>query len=83
MLMVQKKNWLGKYLFYNSKCNGTACNFLLLVCLKWLGCQLVSFTMLYSKPYILTELNVNDVKFISVDRQKLDISRGVSYLSKS
>ena len=31
--------------------------------------------MPYSKLYILTELSVNDVKFISVDRQKLDISK--------
>ena len=28
----------------------------------------------YSKLYILTELSANDVKFISVDRQKLDLS---------
>ena len=27
-----------------------------------------------SKLYILTELSANDVKFISVDRQKLDLS---------
>ena len=31
--------------------------------------------MPYSKLYILTELSVNDVKFISVDRQKLDLSK--------
>ena len=30
--------------------------------------------MPYSKLYILTELSANDVKFISVDRQKLDVS---------
>ena len=29
----------------------------------------------YSKLYILTELSANDVKFISVDRQKLDLSK--------
>ena len=32
------------------------------------------FTMPYSQLYILTELSTNDVKFISVDRQKLDLS---------
>ena len=31
------------------------------------------FTMPYSKLYILTELSDNGVKFISVDRQKLDL----------
>ena len=35
----------------------------------------MSHTMPYSKLYILTELSANDVKFISVDRQKLDISK--------
>ena len=29
----------------------------------------------YSKLYILTELSANDVKFISVDRQKVDLSK--------
>ena len=29
----------------------------------------------YSKHYILTELNANDVKFISSDRQELDLSK--------
>ena len=29
----------------------------------------------YSKLYILTELNANDVKFLPVDRQKLDLSK--------
>ena len=29
----------------------------------------------YSKLYILTELSANDVKFISSDRQKLDLSK--------
>ena len=33
----------------------------------------MSFTMPNSKLYILTELSANDVKFISVDRQKLDL----------
>ena len=31
--------------------------------------------MPYSKLYILTDLSANDVKFISVDRQKLDLSK--------
>ena len=35
--------------------------------------------MLYSKLNILTELNANDVKFISVDRQKLDFSKYNTY----
>ena len=29
----------------------------------------------YSKLYILTELSANDVKFISSDRQELDLSK--------
>ena len=29
----------------------------------------------YSKLYSLTELSANDVKFIPVDRQKLDLSK--------
>ena len=33
----------------------------------------------YSKLYILTELSANDVKFISSDRQKLDLSKIYSY----
>ena len=35
----------------------------------------MSFTMPYSKLYFLTELNASDVKFISVDRQKLDLPK--------
>ena len=35
----------------------------------------MSFTMPYSKLYILTQLSTNDLKFISVDRQKLDLSK--------
>ena len=34
----------------------------------------MSFTMPYSKLYTFTELGAYDVKFISVDRQKLDLS---------
>ena len=33
----------------------------------------------YSKLYILTELSANYVKFIPVDRQKLDLSKYNSY----
>ena len=36
--------------------------------------------LLYSKLYILTDLNANDVNFISTDRQKLDNSEEVSYV---
>ena len=39
----------------------------------------MSFAMPYSKQYILTELSVNDVKFISDDRQKLDLSNIFTY----
>ena len=35
----------------------------------------MSFFMPYSKLYILTELSANDVKFISSDRQELDLSK--------
>ena len=35
--------------------------------------------MPYSKLKILTELSANDVKFISVDRQKLDLSKYITY----
>ena len=35
----------------------------------------MSFTIPYSKLYILTEIRANDVKLISVDRQKLDLSK--------
>ena len=33
----------------------------------------------FSKLYNLTELSANDVKFISVDRQKLDLSKLYTY----
>ena len=35
--------------------------------------------MPYSKLYILAELSPNDVKFISVDKQKLDLSKYITY----
>ena len=39
----------------------------------------MSFTMPYSKLYILTKLRANVVKFISVDRQKQDLSKYITY----
>ena len=50
----------------NSEWNLTASYFLLAAWLKWFWP--VSFTMPYSKLYILTELSANDAKFKSVDR---------------
>ena len=38
--------------------------------------------MLYSKLYILTELNAYDVKFVSVDIQKLDLSKDGTYICR-
>ena len=35
----------------------------------------------FSKLYILTELSANDVKFISCDRQELDLSKYISYIT--
>ena len=75
--MVEKKNWLGKYLFYHSECNLAGSNFLLTACLKWHEFWPVSFTKLHSKLYILTELNTNDVKLVSFDRHHLDLSNNV------
>ena len=68
-----KENRLDECLY--SEWNLTASNFLLAAWLKWHGFRPVSFTMPYSKLYILTELSANEVKFISVDRQKLDLSK--------
>ena len=50
---------------------------MLTACLKWLEFRPVPFTMPYQNLYILPELFANDVKFISVDRQKLDLSKDV------
>ena len=66
ILVVQKKNRLGKYLFFHSESNLTESNFLLIACLKWHLFQTASFTLPYSKLNILTELNANDLKFISI-----------------
>ena len=46
-----------------------------MVKMAWISTR-VFFTP-YSKLYILTELSANDVKFISVDRQKLDLSKDI------
>ena len=35
--------------------------------------------MPHSKLYILTELSANDVKFMSVDRQKLELAKLYTY----
>ena len=35
--------------------------------------------MVYSKSYIFTELNANDVKFMSIYRQMLDLSKMYTY----
>ena len=51
----------------------TASNLLLAVWLKFHGYRPVSFTMPYSKLYILTELSAFDVKFMPADRQKVDL----------
>ena len=45
--------------------------------MTWISAS-VLFTP-YSKLYILTELSANDVKFISSDRQELDLSKYISY----
>ena len=71
--MVQKKNRLDKCLYHHSEWNLTAPNFRLAPWLKGHGIRPVSFTMPYSKLYILTELSANDVQIISVDRQRLDL----------
>ena len=71
--MVQKKNRFDKCLYHHSECNLAASNILLAAWLNWHGFRPVSFTMPHLKLYILTELSANDVKFISVDRQKLDL----------
>ena len=72
--MVQKKNWLEKCFYHHSEWNLTSSNFLMAAWLKLHIFRPVPFTMSYSKLYILTELSASDVKFISVDRQKIDLS---------
>ena len=73
------KNLIDKCLYHPSKRNLTTSNFPLAAWLKLHGFGPVSFTMPYSKLYILAELSPNDVKLISVDRQKLDLSKYITY----
>ena len=73
--MVRKKNRFEKCLYHHSEWNLTASIFLLAACLKWHGFSTSVIFMPYSKLYILTELSANDVKFIPVDKPKLDLSK--------
>ena len=41
--------------------------------MAWISISIIFYAL--SKLYVLTELSANDVKFISVDRQKLDLSK--------
>ena len=41
--------------------------------MAWISTSVLFYA--YSKLYILTELSANDIKFIPVDRQKLDLSK--------
>ena len=43
--------------------------------MAWISTSVIFYA--YSKLYILTELSANDVKFTSVDRQKLDLSKHI------
>ena len=45
--------------------------------MAWISTSVLFYA--YSKLYILTELSANDVKIISVDRQKLDLSIYYTY----
>ena len=71
--MVQKKNRFEKCLYYHSEWKLTASIFLLAAWLKWHGFSTSAIFMPYSKLYILAERSANDVKFIPVDRPKLDL----------
>ena len=73
--MVQKKNQLEKCLYFHSEWNLIASNSLLVAWLKWHGFFTSVIFYAFSKLYILTELSANDLKFTSVDRQKLDLSK--------
>ena len=72
--MEQKKNRLEKCSYHHSEWNLTVPNFLLAALLKmaWISTSVLFYA--YRTLYILTELSANDVKFTSVDRQKLDLS---------
>ena len=41
--------------------------------MAWISTSVLFYA--YSKLYILTEISANDVKFVSVDRQKLELSK--------
>ena len=41
--------------------------------MAWISTSVIFYA--YSKLHILTELSANAVKFISVDRQKIDLSK--------
>ena len=45
--------------------------------MAWISTSVLFYA--YSKLYILAELNANDVKITSVDRQKLDLSNIYTY----
>ena len=45
--------------------------------MAWISTSVLFYA--YSKLYILTELSANDVKFTSVNRQKLDLSKYNTY----
>ena len=45
--------------------------------MAWISTSVIFYA--YSKLYIFTELSANDVKFTSVDRQKLNLSRYIIY----
>ena len=73
--MVPKKNRLDKCLYHHSEWNLTASNFhnVCVVKITWISASVLYYAV--SQLYILTELRANDVTFISVDRQKLDLSK--------
>ena len=70
--MVQKKTRLAKCLYHHSEWNLTASNGCV-VKMTWISTSVLYYAL--SKLYILTELSANDIKFISVDRQKVDLSQ--------
>ena len=72
--MVQTKNRLEKCLYHHSEWNLTASNFLNYCVLNMTRISTSVLFTPYSKLYILTKLSPKDVKFISSDRQELDLS---------
>ena len=45
--------------------------------MAWISTSVLFYA--YSNIYILTELSSKDVKFISIDRQKLDLSKYIYF----